>query len=103
MKSIVTEYTDYCLFCGKPTTAGHHLVFGKGIRKLSDEDGLIIPVCDNCHTMSKVSYRIHDNPIAETMSKIIGQLAYEKHKVANGMSEKEARKDFRARYGRSYL
>lgn len=103
MKSIVTKYTEYCLLCGRPTTTGHHLVFGKGIRNLADEDKLIIPCCDNCHTLNKVTDRIHDNPVAEKLSKIIGQLAYEKHKVAEGMSEDEARESFRKRYGRSFL
>ena len=103
MKSIVTNYTEYCLFCGTPTTTGHHLIFGRGMRKLADEDGLIIPCCDNCHTMNKVTNKIHDNPMAEKMSKIIGQLAYEKHKVAEGMTEEQARESFRKRYGQSYL
>lgn len=103
MKSILTEYTEYCLFCGRPTTTGHHLCFGRGIRNLADKDGLTIPICDNCHNMGDKTKRIHDNSMAEKMSKIIGQLAYEKHKVAEGMSEDEARESFRKRYGRSFL
>ena len=101
MKSRLTEYTKNCLLCGRPTTAEHHLIFGRGFRNLADEDGLTIPICDNCHTLGK--YRIHDNPIAEAMSKIIGQLQYEKDKVAEGIDPKEARENFRERYGRSYL
>lgn len=101
MKSIVTEYTQNCIFCGTPTTDTHHLVFGSGHRKLSDKDGLVVPVCRDHHTTGR--YRIHDNPTSETLSKIVGQLAYEKHKVAEGMTEDEARASFRKRYGRSYL
>lgn len=103
MKSIVTNYTEYCLFCGRPTTTEHHLVFGRGMRKLADEDGLVIPCCDNCHTMNEVSRKIHDNVMAEKMSKIIGQLAYEKRKVSEGMTEEQARENFRKRYSNSYL
>lgn len=103
MKSIVTKYTENCMFCGRPTTTTHHLVFGRGMRNIADEDGLVIPVCDNCHTMNRTSNKIHDNPIAESFSKMLGQLAYEKHKVAEGMSEEEARESFRKRYTRSYL
>lgn len=103
MKSIVTNYTEYCLFCGRPTTTEHHLVFGRGMRKLADEDGLVIPCCDDCHTMNEATRKIHDNIMAEKMSKIIGQLAYEKRKVAEGMTEEDARASFRKRYTHSYL
>lgn len=103
MKSILTEYTEYCLFCGRPTTATHHLLFGRGIRPLCDKDKLTIPICDGCHNMGNKLERIHDNSMAEKMSKIIGQLAYEKHKVAEGMTEEQARENFRHRYGQSYL
>ena len=51
MKGIVTEYDEYCLFCGRPTEARHHLVYGKGNRTLSEKDGLKIPCCHNCHNM----------------------------------------------------
>lgn len=103
MKSIITEYTDYCMFCGKPTNISHHFLFGRGIRQIADEDGVKGPVCDNCHTKGPLTCKIHDNAIAEKMSKMIGQLAWEKHKVADGLTEKEAREAFRKRYGVSYL
>lgn len=101
MESIVTKYTDYCIVCGKPTTETHHLVFGVGKRQKSDEDGLTVPLCSNHHTQGKD--RLHDRTVPETLSKIAGQLAYEKHKVAEGMTEDEARESFRKRYGVSYL
>lgn len=87
MKSIVTEYKDYCLICGKPKEDAHHLLIGSD-RRHADEDGLVIPVCRECHSF------IHDNPQALVMSKIIGQLAYEKEHTRN---------EFRARYRHSYL
>lgn len=103
MKGIVTKYDEYCLFCGRPTEAKHHLVYGKGNKILSERDGLKIPCCNNCHNMGEPLERIHGNPMAEAMSKIIGQLAFEKRAVANGKSEDEARDEFRTRYGISYL
>lgn len=104
MKSILTKYTDNCMFCGKPTTIPHHFLFGKGIRGLAEEDGVKGPVCSNCHTLGwPVSSRIHDNPMAEKLSKMVGQLAWEKRKVASGMTEDDAREEFRKRYGVSYL
>lgn len=101
---ILTKYDGYCMFCGKPTTEFHHCVFGVSNRRKCDEDDLIVPVCRNCHTTGwPVSSRIHDNPMAEKLSKIVGQLAWEKHAVAGGMTEDEAREAFRKRYGVSYL
>ena len=101
---IITKYNGYCLFCGKPTNTQHHFLFGRGIRSLAEEDGIKGPVCDECHNMaSRVSDRIHDNPMAEKLSKMMGQLAWEKRKVAEGMTEDEAREAFRERYKRSWL
>lgn len=107
-KSIVTKYTEICAFCGAPAQAMHHLVFGTSERKISDNDGLVLPVCNECHNMNgsgKNTRMIHGNSAAETMSKMIGQLAWEKHKIAGspGMTEDEAREAFQKRYGRSYL
>lgn len=42
-KGIVTEYNDYCVFCGKPTEAQHHLIWGKGNRDKAENDGIKIP------------------------------------------------------------
>ena len=53
--------------------------------------------------MNFVAQRVHDNTTAEKLSKIAGQLAWEKHCVASGHTEDEARELFRKRYGRSYL
>ena len=104
MKSILTKYTDNCMFCGRPTNEDHHFLFGFGIRNLADKDGVKGPACRNCHTTGwPLSTRIHDNPMAEKLSKMVGQLAWEKHKVASGMTEEDAREAFRKRYGISYL
>lgn len=98
MKSIVTEYTQYCAFCGAPTTQIHHCCFGLSARELSDKDGLTIGICDKCHAEIHVS-----SSVAAKMSKMIGQLAFEKKCVEGGMSSKDAREYFRKRYGLSYL
>lgn len=74
---IVTKYNDNCIFCGRPTTEEHHLLFGNGFRKLAEEDGIKVPVCEYCHTKSPVAQRVHDNTTAEKLSKIAGQLAWE--------------------------
>ena len=99
---MITKYGDYCIFCGKPREAVHHLIFGSTRRK-ADEDKLVAPTCNNCHNMGPKDTKIHGNVMAEKMSKIIGQLAYEKKQVAKGRTEDEAREGFRKRYGKSFL
>lgn len=127
MKSIVTEYTDVCFFCGRPAEGEHHLIFGSAGRELSEKDGLKVPVCNNCHNMGQVSMRIHDNPMAEKLSKMLGQAIWEKEQILQKEAEtakdlayefgkvdfniggekrkaaQTAREGFRKRYGKSYL
>lgn len=102
---MITKYNDYCLICGTP--AEHHHIF-KGVkqRKLSDEDGLIIPLCKEHHTGNM---SVHNKKELNILVEIIGQLAWERDYVINqtqlpfdDLSE-EAREAFRHRYGRSYL
>lgn len=121
-KGIVTDYSEICSICGKPSEAEHHLVFGTSGRELSEKDGLKVPVCNQCHNMGELVKRIHGNPVAEKLSKIIGQLAWEKEyaiqktvylariidegKQENNLKQiiyKGSREAFRNRYGRSYL
>lgn len=94
---MITKYENYCSLCGSPRQNVHHCVFGFGKRNLADEDGLTMPLCSECHTF------IHGNGKASMMSKIIGQLEFEKHEVAKGKTEDEAREIFRKRYHQSYL
>lgn len=94
-KSIVTDYNKICIFYGAPAECEHHLLFGTGIRVLAEKDGLKIPCCNNCHNMGTALERIHGNPMAEKLSKMLGQAVYE--------SRIGSREDFRRRYGKSYL
>ena len=93
MKSIVTDYTDICIFCGRPAECEHHLIFGRGLRNLAEQDGLKVPCSNSCHNMGKE--KIHENPMAEKLSKMLGQAIWESHYGD--------RDDFRKRYGKSYL
>ena len=121
-KGIVTDYQKICFICGRPAEAEHHLIFGTAGRELSEKDGLKVPICSSCHNMGKELNRIHGNTMAERMSKIIGQLAWEKEfavkkagefahiidkdrseKEIDGLIKKASREAFRNRYGKSYL
>lgn len=94
---MLTNYDNICVICGKPKQHIHHLVFGVGLRVLADEDKLITPICEECHS------EIHNNGVASGLSKIIGQLVYEMELVKKGVPQEMAREQFRKRYGRSYL
>lgn len=94
-KSIITDYENICFLCGRPAEGEHHLLFGTGKRRLAEEDGLKIPICNQCHTLGVVTGRIHDNPMAEKLSKMLGQALYET-RIGN-------RQEFMKRYGKSYL
>ncbi|CUQ46174.1 hypothetical protein [Hungatella hathewayi] len=101
MISLLTDDMDHCFFCGRPADCEHHLIFGSANRELADEDCLKVPICNNCHTEGKVNSRIHDNPMAEKLSKMLGQMAYEKELALKMVPM--GRELFRARYGKSYL
>lgn len=111
-ESIITDYMDISAFSGRPTEHKHHCIFGSGLRKLADEDLLIIPLTAREHNMGAPTECIHGNPAAEKLSRMVGQLAWEKHWIANIIRhagplmdniEDDAREAFRKRYGCSYL
>lgn len=95
VRGIVTEYKNICFFCGRIAEAEHHLLFGTGIRRLAEEDGIKVPICNNCHNMGAGTERIHGNIMAEKLSKMLGQAIFE--------NKLGTREDFRKRYGKSYL
>lgn len=99
------KYSGYCFFCGKPLDRKneHHCVFGNGLRKLADEDGLKVTTCDYCHTLGNVLNRVHDNPMAEKLSKMFGQAIYERNECAKGVTLEDARESFRKRYGKAFF
>lgn len=106
MDSIVTEYMEVSAFSAAPAECKHHLIFGRGLRDLADQDGLWIPLTNAEHNMHPCGQRwqIHENPPAEKLSKMLGQVAWEKHTISTiGCTEAEAREFFRDRYGISYL
>ena len=104
---MITNYENLCAICNKPAKHIHHLIEGNGKRELSDRFGMTIPLCDDCHNMSKNS--VHLNTKMNAMSHIIGQLWYERQYIAEkaelpfeGLGE-EARENFLKTFGKSYL
>lgn len=103
MDSILTDNKEYCFFCGSPAECQHHLIFGSSNRQLAEKDGLKVPSCNRCHNMGNIKERVHENSMAEKMSKMIGQYAWELKTVSSGVRPDLARELFRKRYGKSYL
>ena len=104
MKSIVTDETEYCIFCGNRGGETHHLLFGTYGRKFAEEHGLKVPICAACHTRSEyLCERIHDNTMAEKLSKMLGQAFYECDKRGQGMSQNDERSEFIREYGQSFI
>lgn len=93
-----------CVVCGRPTHTTHHLIFGNSRRPICDKDGIVMALCENCHTAGR--YRLHDNPVAEHLSKMLGQALCEKQYILENYGEgveTEAREVFRSKYGKSWL
>lgn len=110
MKSKVTDYNQYSAFSGAPAECQHHLIYGRGKHNLSDEDGLVIGLLNKEHNMSQngTIEQIHGNPAAEHLSKIAGQLAWERNYLIDKFGDydelsSECREAFRKRYSISYL
>ena len=108
-KSVITKYENIIVFSGKPTQCTHHCVFGNGMRQLADNYGLTIPLTNKEHNLSSKGtiYQIHGNPPAEKLSKMLGQVAFEKEyyrKLVCGKNDVDpAREEFRKIFGKSYL
>lgn len=88
--------------CGKPAGCEHHLVFGRALRNLAEQDNLKLPMCNECHNLAvKAVDRIHGNSAAEKLSKMLGQALWERDNIVE--YGENVRPEFIERYGRSYL
>ena len=74
----------------------HHLISGNGRRQKADEFGLTIPLCFACHEKIHSSTEI-------ILSKYLGQMMFERDRVAEGKTKAEARAEFMREFGESYL
>ncbi len=77
-----------CYFCGNPQTETHHLIFGRGLRELSDKHGLVIPLCRACHG------ELHKNSSMMAWSRAEGQRRFEKN---------HSHEEFMKIFGKNYL
>jgi len=100
MKSIMQK-DERCFLCKKAIgTETHHVFFGTANRKLSDQDGLTVRLCWECHHLKahKAS-----TPEAEYLHKA-GQEAWEAYYgPALKLVGRDPRKAFMERYGKNWL
>ena len=100
---MITDFEELCVICNKKATDVHHLIPGTSGRRLADEDGLTIPLCRECHD------RIHNDNKMLVLTKIIGQLAYERNYLINKYQlpfddlSTECRVSFMERYGKGWI
>ena len=91
-----------CFLCGRYAyTERHHIFGGTANRRLSEQDGLVVDLCPDCH--NRPPNGVHFNK--ETMERLhrYGQKMWEDRQVDNGMSRDEARKAFIRKYGKNYI
>jgi len=90
--SLLTDDLETCYLCGKPATDKHHVFGGysTGNRDHSEDDGLVVPLCWNCHR------KVHNQPSQQLMYSLKkqGQLAWE---------EAHPGESFAKRYGKNYV
>lgn len=101
-RSLLDTQKGVCFRCGRyGPTEKHHIMQGTANRKLSEQDGLWVYLCPDCH--NRPPNGVHFNAKRMQWLRQIGQKEYEKVIAVNGMSEEEARKAFMERYGKNYL
>lgn len=86
------ETEKECFICKSPYVELHHVFFGTANRRLSDEDGCVVWLCNFHHTGAG---GVHRNPKLDHLLKWKMQKAW--------MEKYGTKEDFIRRYGKSYL
>ena len=94
MKKSLLQNEKVCYVCGTTVNIHcHHVYYGTANRKLSDADGCVVYLCQYHHTGVM---GVHFNKKLDNMLKRKCQLVWQDHYG-------KTKKDFIARYGRSYI
>lgn len=91
--SVMTPVLDACYICGAKNPQIHHVFYGTANRKLSEQDGFIVPLCMEHHTGD---HGVHFNPKLSLKLKQDCQMYWER-------IYENSRESFIERYGRNYL
>lgn len=92
LRSRLTDDLEHCFICGMSPVQIHHCIGGCR-RKLSDSDGLVVPLCLEHHLDSKNGVHGQNTALKLALMRQ-AQTAYEKT---------HSREEFMARYGKNYL
>lgn len=86
--------------CGRyGPTEKHHIFGGVANRKLSEQDGLWVYLCPDCH--NRPPNGVHFNKKRMEWLHKFGQAMYEASNV--GLTNEDVRQKFMERYGKNYL
>lgn len=101
-KSLLDTKKGICFRCGTYGPTEKHHIFGGPNRRLSEEDGLYVYLCHNCH--NEPPDGVHFNKRNMQMLHAAGQMHWEMWKIIiYGITAEEARQKFMERYGKNYL
>lgn len=99
-KSILDTKKGVCFMCGRHEfTEKHHIMQGTANRKLSEQDGLWVYLCPDCH--NRPPNGVHFNRENMEWLHKLGQKAYELSRC--DLTAEDAHAAFMERYGRNYL
>ena len=90
-----------CFLCGRYAYTERHHIFGAANRKLSEQDGLVVDLCPDCH--NRPPNGVHFNKERMDALRRYGQTVYENNLIADGKTRQEARTAFIKRYGKNYI
>ena len=90
--SIITDEWDWCINCGKPYPEEHHILPGQ-LRKFSEENGLVAPLCADCHR----GYRNGVHGLNHDLDTELKALAQKKDE------ELHSREEWMQHVGRNYI
>lgn len=92
-----------CFLCGRICyTERHHIFGGTANRRLSEEDGLVVNLCPDCH--NRPPNGAHFNKKTMERLHVAGQARWEmQYILCNNVTGEEAREAFMRRYGKNYI
>ena len=89
--SVLVEDQEHCIICGRDVINRHHVFHGTANRKLADEDGYWVPLCQPHHTGRNGVHFNHDLDLRL------------KREAQEHFEQTHTREAFIRRYGKSYL
>ena len=90
---IVRDTIGQCFICQKRGYTERHHIYGSANRKYSEQYGLTVYLCPECHRTSEIA--AHRNKEVRTTLQRIGQRTFEKNFGS--------REDFEKLFGKNYL